>query len=101
MRSITAFAITLVLFGSSYAIPWPVGENGPDSLNIYSLMTTYGEMNNPWTAVGPGALTNFHTGIDTSKQDIGEDDWCSKVWCIESGIVTLRFPDESGYPEYN
>jgi hypothetical protein len=44
MRSTTAFAITLVLFGSSYAIPWPVGENGPDSLNSYSLMTTYGEM---------------------------------------------------------
>jgi hypothetical protein len=100
MRSITAFAITLVLFGSSYAIPWPVGENGPDSLNSYSLMTTYGEMNNPWTAVGPGALTNFHTGIDISKQDIGEDDWCSKVWCVESGLLTNRYPDQTGSSEY-
>jgi len=77
-------AIALVISSKASAIPWPVGTSGPDSDNSYSLMNTYGEMNNNWVDVGPGVDINFHTGIDISYEDTGTEN----VWCIEDGVFT-------------
>ncbi|NOQ22975.1 MAG: hypothetical protein GQ565_10075, partial [Candidatus Aegiribacteria sp.] len=88
MRSLNKIACLLafVLAISSVAgaIPWPIGTIGPDSVDSYSLMNTYGEMNNPWIDVGSGVDINFHTGIDISYEDIVTEN----VWCIENGVFT-------------
>ena len=91
MRSFNriAYLLVLVLVISSVAsaTPWPVGTSGPDSLNSYSIMNTYGEMNNIWADVGPGVDINFHTGIDISYEDIETEN----VWCIDDGVFTHCF----------
>ena len=88
MRSLSKiayiFSLVLVISSVAGAIPWPVGTSGPDSLNSYTLMTTYGEQNNNWDEVGPNVQINFHTGIDISYEDIGTEN----IWCVEDGVYT-------------
>ena len=80
----TILALVLVIAFSANGIPWPVGASGPDSLNCYSLMNTYGEMNLPWDEAGSGIVINFHSGIDISYEDISSEN----VWCVENGVFT-------------
>ena len=73
-----------------------VGETGPDAVNSYTLMNTYGEINQTLEDVGPSAVTNFHTGIDIAKEDIGTDSWCENVWVVEGGVLTGKYPNQIG-----
>ena len=62
-------------------------------------MNTYGEMNTPWNQAGSGAFINFHSGLDISYEDIGNQN----IWSIEDGVYTYceKFLDpQQGIIEY-
>ena len=90
MRSLSILiALVTMLAGTSFAIPWPVGETQGEQNMTHTIMNNYGDYHIPWSHACEDSV-NFHFGIDFDypvPTDGTEES--ENVWSVESGVVTF------------
>lgn len=85
MKPIT---LSLILCGTSFCIPWPLGATSDAQDSTHTIMHVYGDYHTPWSHACADSF-NFHFGVDFDFSDPRGDSESENVWAVESGILTL------------
>ncbi len=84
MKPIT---LSLILCGTSFCIPWPLGATSDAQDSTHTIMHVYGDYHTPWSHACAESF-NFHFGVDFDFSDPRGDSESENVWAVESGILS-------------